>query len=142
VKRLKGAWDFREVGLIPPGHGLRLAMEVFPAPARARLFALTSPRPYKKKRHRSWDQCREGLGSYIEDLLSLKDPALTIPDALRVNDEKGVALKSVEDQVDAVLCAYVAALAWLGKAECVGTLDDGYIVLPITSVFEGANARP
>ena len=30
-----------------------------------------------------------------------------------------------------MLCAYIAALAWLGQAECVGTLQEGYMVMPL-----------
>jgi predicted RNase H-like nuclease len=29
-----------------------------------------------------------------------------------------------------VLCAYIAALAWLRRAKCLGTNAEGYIVLP------------
>ena len=28
------------------------------------------------------------------------------------------------------MCAYVAAVAWLGNAECIGSVMDGYIVVP------------
>ena len=48
------------------------------------------------------------------------------------------AFKDLEDRTDAVMCAYVAALAWLGRAECVGTLAEGYIVLPHSSAVEFA----
>ena len=50
-----------------------------------------------------------------------------------VNNEKGKALKPIEDQVDAVTCAYLAALAWLygeKRLEMVGTLKEGYVVVP------------
>ena len=55
---------------------------------------------------------------------------MMLPADLRVNDEKASAFKRIEDRTDAVMCAYIAALAWLGKVECVGTLAGGYIVLP------------
>ena len=85
---------------------------------------------YKKKRRRTWDVCRAGLSSYIDQLRALDGPRLTFPADLIIGTEKAKAFKKIEDRVDAVLCAYVAALAWIGKAECVGNLAEGYIVLP------------
>ena len=74
----------------------------------------------------------------MQQVRELRAPTLHCPSDHRVNGEKGKAFKDLEDRTDAVLCAYVAALAWLGAAECVGTLEDGYIVLPTTQGLEFA----
>ena len=138
VAELAEQFGVQEVGCPPPSHNGRYAMEVFPAAAMARLFDLEAPLPYKKKKGRSWEQCRKGLTTYIEHLRALRAPALILPDSIEVNGEKGKAFKALEDRVDAALCAYVAALAWLGRTECIGTAEMGYIVLPTS----GAGALP
>ena len=130
VQRLTMELGFHEVGCPPTRHSGRYVMEVFPAAALVKLFGLTAPLVYKKKRGRSWSQCHAGLTEYIARLSRLADPPVHIPLAMAVQAQTGRAFKDLEDQVDAVLCAYVAALAWLGRARCIGTLDTGYIVLP------------
>ncbi len=130
VARLKAELHVNEVGCPPPLHSGRYAMEVFPAAAMVPLFSLTAPLHYKKKRNRTWAQCRHGLESYLEHLRALDKPRLEFPSDLRVGVEAGKAFKELEDRVDAVLCAYVAALAWLGQAQEIGCLESGYIVLP------------
>ena len=52
------------------------------------------------------------------------------------------AFKALEDRTDAVFCAYVAALAWLGRVEALGTLSDGYIVLPRTPALAASRQLP
>ena len=108
-------------------------MEVFPAPALVRLFALRTSLVYKKKRKRSWEACSAGLSRYIESLRSLTAPQLLFDNSLALNGEKGVAYKRIEDQVDSVLCTYLAALAWLfgnQRLEMIGTIEKGYVVVP------------
>lgn len=117
-----------EVGLPPAYHAGVYVMEVFPAPALYRLFGRV-PR-YKKKPARTWESCRAELGAYLDLLTSLKTPCLRFPTTLTVSDQRGVAFKGLEDQIDAVLCAYLAALAWSGEVESVGTIEGGYVVLP------------
>lgn len=63
VALLNEQLGFEEVGCPPPLHSGRFAMEVFPAAAMVRLFNLTAPLVYKKKRGRTWEQCGEGLSS-------------------------------------------------------------------------------
>jgi predicted RNase H-like nuclease len=128
--RLKRELGYEELGCPPPGHRGRFVMEVFPAAAMVRLFDLRAPLPYKKKHGRSWRDCQAGLADYINRLRMVESPRLEVPDELTVNGRTGKAFKDLEDRVDALLCAYVAALSWLGRAESVGTLAEGYIVLP------------
>ena len=73
------------------------------------------------------------MGSYINHLQQLTSPSLKVNTPLVVNNEKGKALKHIEDQADAVTCAYLAALAWLygqERLEMIGTLKEGYAVVP------------
>lgn len=130
VERLKLELGFEEIGCPPTGHAGRFAMEVFPSAALVRLFDLKAPLPYKKKRDRTWEQCQAGLETYLTGLRALDCPKIEMPRNLAANRLQGKALKNVEDRVDAVLCAYVAALAWLGHVQCVGSLAEGYIILP------------
>ena len=120
-------------GLPSARHNGIAVFEVFPAPALVRLFGLETALTYKKKRHPTWDTCRAGLSSYINQLRQLTSPALTFNTPLVVNGEKGKALKHIEDQADAVMCAYLAALACLygeERLEMIGTLEEGYVVVP------------
>lgn len=120
-------------GLLDVRHSGVSVLEVFPAPATVRLFNLPKAIAYKKKKGRSWESCREGLSSYLSHLQQLDDPALILEVPLAVRDEKGVALKKIEDQTDAMICAYIAGLAWLygpARIEMIGNLEDGYVVVP------------
>lgn len=130
VDRLKRELGVEEVGGPPTRHSGRYAIDVFPAAAMVGLFGLRQPLVYKKKRRRSWEECQKGLSEYQERLKTLRDPGVTLPDDLAVDRLTGQRFKDVEDGVDAALCAYIAALAWLGKVRVVGDLAGGYIVLP------------
>jgi predicted RNase H-like nuclease len=46
---------------------------------------------------------------------------------------KGTPLKALEDQLDSLICAYVAAHWWYWGAErnmSLGNLTEGYIIVP------------
>lgn len=129
VTMLRREFGIQEIGCPPARHQAMYAMEVFPLAAMPRLFG--APFIYKAKKGRTPQQCQDGLSSYLAGIRNLRDPAISIPDDLRVNGHSGGKLKDLEDRADAVLCAYIAALAWLGKAEAVGDLETGYIVLPL-----------
>ncbi len=131
-----------ECGLPPPRHGGLYVMEVFPAAALVELFGLERGLRYKKKPGRSWSTCRQELRRLLELLEGLRGPRAWFRQPLVVGNERGVAFKRLEDQVDAACCAYLAALAWLGgerRLELVGSLEEGYIVLPRG---QGGPARP
>jgi len=42
----------------------------------------------------------------------------------------GKAYKAKEDRADALLCAYLGALAVLGRMEMLGSVEEGHIVVP------------
>lgn len=130
MDRLKRELDVQQVGGLPTLHSGRYAIGVFPAAAMVGLFGLRQPLVYKKKRRRRWDECQKGLSEYLERLKALADPGVRLPHDLAVDRLTGQRFKDVEDRVDAALCAYIAALAWLGRTRVVGDVAGGYIVLP------------
>jgi predicted RNase H-like nuclease len=100
-----------------------------------RLFNLRKAIRYKKKKGRSWKACREGLSSYLSNLGQLSDPRLETETPLVISEERGRGLKRIEDEADAVMCAYIAALAWLygtPRVEMVGDLQSGYVAVPLS----------
>jgi predicted RNase H-like nuclease len=133
VEFLRDRLGVREVGVPPARHRGTYVMEVFPAPAIVMLFGLSSSLRYKKKPQRTWGTCRAELNRYIDLLRSLRSPTLVFPKSIAVAEERGKAFKALEDRVDAILCAYLAGLGWLfghERLEMVGSLNEGYIVLP------------
>lgn len=108
----------------------RQQIEVHPHAASITLFQLQ--RIFKYKRGRRADRASE-LRRYRECLLSrlpTLDPPLTLE--LPAIPERG-DLKPVEDQIDAVLCACIAAHWWFWgttRNRVYGSEADGYIVVP------------
>jgi predicted RNase H-like nuclease len=115
----------------------RQVTEVYPHPAMVALFGLERTLCYKARRRSraerlaAWQQYQQHLRG-----LAAAEPALQGHEALLAQDVaalRGRALKQYEDQVDALLCAYIAlyAFRW-GAARCrtFGTLEAGYIFTP------------
>lgn len=131
--------------VFPPGTAVRRAIEVYPHPAVVALFRLDRILPYKAKRGRTMDARREAflaLTQHLEDL-RVADPPLDVMasprwPSLRAEIREpasGAHLDRLEDELDAYLCAYVAAYYWSHGAErcrVVGDVDSGYIVTPVT----------
>ena len=108
----------------------RFQIEVHPHAAAVSLFDL--PRIVKYKRGRRDERAKElgRLRKLMVSSLPSMDPGLQLK--LPSVPREG-SLKLVEDQIDAVLCAYVAAHWWSwGKHRnrLYGTKDEGYIVVP------------
>ncbi|MEO1209109.1 MAG: DUF429 domain-containing protein [Cyanobacteria bacterium J06638_20] len=119
---------------LQPQQSTRFQVEVFPHPATIRLFRL--PRILKYKKGRVSDR-RIALSQFRQYILdSLPDANLS----LRITEEDlptipktGVAMKAVEDQLDSLVCAYVAAHWWawgLERNQVLGDGETGYIVVP------------
>ena len=120
------------------GHGAdmtardkgRFQIEVHPHAATVNLFDL--PRIVKYKRGRRAARATElrRLRRLMLSRLPLLHPALSLRLPAIPNTGN---LKPVEDQIDAVLCAYIAAHWWFWASQrnhvygCVGT---GYLVVP------------
>jgi predicted RNase H-like nuclease len=129
---------------------LRAAIEVFPHPALVVLLARSERLPYKAKPGRSLAVRRAAMDELVQGLLDLEraDPPLDVTTsptwprlmaawaAIANADAAGpAALKRLEDELDAHVCAYVGwyHLAWSGtRSLTVGDGRHGYIVTPVT----------
>jgi len=132
--------------LNPRSGRARRAIEVYPHPATVVLFELGRTLKYKQKTGRPVDAIRAELLELMRLLEGLEtaDPPLLLTEvehgdagwsALRAHAEDGTRksqLRTVEDQVDAVVCAYVASFATRHPARMTtyGDVETGYIVTP------------
>ncbi len=114
----------------------RFQIEVFPHPAIVNLFGLERILKYKKGKLSERRAELIKLREYILDCLPTLEPALKL-DALPEIPFTGSALKNVEDKLDSLICAYVAAYWWywgLEKNIVLGDRETGYIVIPSRKV--------
>jgi predicted RNase H-like nuclease len=110
----------------------RYQIEVFPHPAMVHLFKLERILKYKKGTIAQRRPELVKLREYLRDRLPQLEPPLTDAD-LPAIPFKGTELKAVEDQLDSVVCAYVAAHWWywgLARNLVLGDRASGYIVVP------------
>lgn len=124
--------------IIPQEKG-RYQIEVFPHPAMINLFQLERILKYKKGI--LWERQLElnKLVNYIQSVLINYQPLLHLNDlfwqlisplSAKIS---GKNLKTIEDQLDALICAYVAAYWWYWgqeKNQVLGDIKSGYIVIP------------
>jgi predicted RNase H-like nuclease/ppGpp synthetase/RelA/SpoT-type nucleotidyltranferase len=136
----------------PASSSRRRAIEVYPHPATVALFRLGRTLKYKHKTGRPLAQLRSELLRLIGLLEGLEDSGL--PVRLRDHEEWKVLvagvesatrkseLRRAEDQVDAVVCAYVAMFAERrpDMTTTYGDYASGYIVTP--SLPEGHRPSP
>lgn len=112
----------------------RYQIESFPHAAMVHLFQLDRILKYKKgllaERQDGLAQLRQGILRH----LPLLEPSLELaPDSLPDIPKTGAALKVVEDQLDSLICAYIAAHWWywgLARNWVLGDRQVGYIVVP------------
>jgi predicted RNase H-like nuclease/ppGpp synthetase/RelA/SpoT-type nucleotidyltranferase len=156
----RGARISAQLGLdLNPRSGrARRAIEVYPHPATVALFGLGRTLKYKNKPGRSLDQLRGELlvlMGLLEGLAAAEPPLLVGNGAGRPGSSPWAALvaqaeratrkselRVVEDQVDAVVCAYVALFATREPARTTtyGDFETGYIVTP--TLPEGQQPTP
>ncbi|HET7398167.1 MAG TPA: DUF429 domain-containing protein [Intrasporangium sp.] len=140
----RGARLAERLGLdLDPGSSApRRAIEVYPHPATVALFRLGRTLKYKNKPGRPVATLRAELGRLMDLLEGLEGatPRMRLRDhdgwralrALVAGAERKSVLRQAEDQVDAVVCAYVA-LFTARRPEAVtayGDVATGYIVTP------------
>lgn len=112
----------------------RYQIEVFPHPAIVHLFNLERILKYKKGRlsDRRLELIR--LYNYILEILPTLQPPLRLGGSFLLEiPNTGAALKAVEDQLDSLICAYVAAHWWYWGEQrnlVLGDRTTGYIVIP------------
>jgi predicted RNase H-like nuclease len=124
---------------IQPRTPTRQAFEVYPHPAMIVLFGLDRVLKYKAKRNHSPQQRQDAFRQYQRHLDNLKNaqPPAALPASLLSEEQlkkRGRALKHYEDQLDAILCAYVALYYWwwgVERCHVFGDLERGYIVSPV-----------
>lgn len=112
----------------------RYQIESFPHAAMVHLFQLNRILKYKKgllvERQSGLAQLRQCIIHH----LPLLEPGLDLAaDLLPEIPKTGAALKAVEDQLDSLICAYIAAHWWywgLTRNWVLGDRQSGYIVVP------------
>lgn len=128
------------------------AIEVYPHPATVALFRLGRTLKYKHKSGRPLTQLRSELLRLVRLLEQLRDA----PVPLLLDEDEGwkrlvsqiesaprkIDLRNAEDQIDAVVCAYVAMFAQrrADLTTTYGDVDTGYIVTP--TLPEGHRPSP
>ena len=125
-----------------PLTGRRVAVEVYPHPATIALFRLGRTLKYKQKPGRPLDHlraelrlligCVEGLATADPPLRVLGHPGWADLVARVAGADRKRGLRPAEDEVDAVICAYIALLAARRPAglTAYGTAADGFILTP------------
>jgi len=118
----------------------RFQIEVHPHAAMVNLFDLTRIVKYKRGRRAARARELRRLRALMLSRLRMMDPALP----LRLPGVPNAGnLKPVEDQIDAVLCAYIAAHWWFwagARNRVYGGNATGYIVVPERKTNESAQA--
>lgn len=126
------AKDFAHAPTIEAQKLARLQIEVFPHPAIVNLFGLERILKYKKGKLAERRAELIKLRQYILDYLPTFQPALNLSGLPEI-PLTGLALKSLEDKLDSLICAYVGAYWWywgLEKNLVLGDRATGYIVIP------------
>ncbi|MEH3032489.1 MAG: DUF429 domain-containing protein [Aeromicrobium erythreum] len=126
----------RRLGLdLDPRSGReRRGIEVYPHPATVVLFGLTQTLKYKAKPGRDLELLRAELlrlMDHVETVVTVDVTWQGLRDDVVAATRKS-QLRVVEDQVDAVVCAYVGWFAdrWPSRTTIYGDLETGYIVTP------------
>ncbi len=150
----RGARLAEEIGLDidPESRSPRRAIEVYPHPATVALFGLGRTLKYKNKPGRPLPQLQQELLRLVRLLEDLENADLPLhlagnEDWKALAEQVGSAvskseLRRAEDQVDAVVCAYVGMFA-VRRPELTTTYGDlatGYIVTP--TLPEGHRPSP
>lgn len=117
----------------------RRAFEAYPHAGMVELFGLDRTVKYKRGRVAERRAGQDELVSLLRRRLPQLDPPLRLnadlSRLLRTPDPalRGGALKSREDELDAVFCAYLAAHLWAwgpSRQRLLGDPSDGVVVLP------------
>ena len=120
----------------------RYQIEVFPHPATINLFNLEKILKYKKGKLAERKAELTKLRDYIRDVLPKLEPSLNLncssenqkAATLTISDRSsGKELKTIEDKLDSLICAYVAAHWWYwgtAKNLVLGDVNTGYIIVP------------
>lgn len=116
----------------------RYQIEVYPHPATINLFKLDRIIKYKKGKLAERQLELMKLCQYIVDILPSLEPSLNLSCGTGIlpvsqTPTSTATLKALEDQLDALLCAYIGAHWWYWGIErnlVLGDRATGYIVIP------------
>jgi predicted RNase H-like nuclease len=131
---------FQHAPQIAPQHPGRFQIEAFPHPAIVHLFGLPQIIKYKKGLLAARRAELTRLQQLICDRLPYLEPPLDVTAGkvkMPAIPQKGTELKAVEDQLDSLICAYIAAHWWCwGEARnlVLGDRAEGYIVVPLANL--------
>ncbi|MEW5861507.1 MAG: DUF429 domain-containing protein [Cyanobacteriota bacterium] len=142
------ARGFAHAPTITPQSLGRYQIEVFPHPAIVHLFGLNRILKYKKGKlcDRRLELLK--LRQYILDILPTLEPSLNLSSehplawtgsSLPEIPTTGAAFKAAEDQLDSLICAYVAAHWWYWGTQrnwVLGDINQGYIIVPALTCVE------
>jgi predicted RNase H-like nuclease len=144
LKRLlESGWNHDVNPAVDRGRVGRWLFEVYPHPAHVVLFDLPRIIKYKKGPLAQRRAGLKELQTAIVADLGRGRPRLVRSEVLSeltghpLDSLRGKMLKRHEDELDALLCAYVAAHYWTWgpeRNEMFGSMDDGYIVNPARTV--------
>lgn len=134
------------------GKGLKVCIEVYPHPAMVSLFPLDYVIPYKAKQGRDLAGLKVAFGRLLTGMESTCGHQLALPESQRWQGIRAIAtqaarkseLDAIEDEIDAIFCAY---LAWLWATEparmrVYGDYAAGYIVTPHPPNLDVIAGRP
>ncbi|MEM7311214.1 MAG: DUF429 domain-containing protein [Planctomycetota bacterium] len=122
------------------GARRRVLLEVYPHAAGVRLFGLERIVKYKKG---PVEERRVGLARFqrlLHERLPRLDPPVRPFPRERVAELRGRALKDLEDRLDAVVCAAMAARFAHAPERCevLGDVATGYVVVPRDESGDGS----
>ncbi len=144
------SYGFQEQAHIERGSLTRQITEVFPHSAMVSLFGLRRTLKYKARPKRTWQERQQAWHLYQHHVQSLTtaNPALSGQEGLvqvQVGSLKGRQLKDYEDQMDALMCAYIAlyGFCW-GCERChsFGNLQEGHIFTPLPMGSSSPSSSP
>lgn len=126
---------FAHAPIIEPQKLGRYQIEVYPHPAIVNLFQLDRILKYKKGKLAERKEELLKLNRFIIEVLPTLEPALEINQLIAQSPsiKNTVELKALEDKLDSLICAYVAAHWWYWgepKNLVMGDRSTGYIVVP------------
>ncbi|MEO8107341.1 MAG: DUF429 domain-containing protein [Actinomycetes bacterium] len=125
---------------VRPNAATSVAIEVYPHPAMVSLFELDRVIPYKNKRGRDLAALKAAFDELMNHMERVLDATLDLRGSRRwsllrataADASRKVDLGRIEDEVDAIFCAYLAWL-WANDRQALRVYGDyasGYIVTP------------
>lgn len=137
---------------VRPGAGRRVCIEVYPHPAMISLFPLDYVIPYKGKSGRELPALQAAYLRLFAGVESTCATPLGLPASARWRELRAIAagavrkseLEAIEDEIDAIFCAYLAWL-WASAPDQLVVLGDfatGYIVTPTPPTADVVAGKP